>query len=141
MTTAHIAEARIGRDRDGDWFAEPADGSSCITHYEGGTVEQADLFQIDCPDPLTPAQLAAHIAACRALLDKVDPTGSNRLPGPACVPAVVASTELRAKVALADYGRDEVAAQVAAADSGDWSADAAEKAMWRRALELAEVAS
>lgn len=139
MTVTSLRTARLSRDRDGDLVADSGDGegSTRITHYHGDTVAQADLFVVDAPDPMTPADLADHIAACRAILDEVDPTRVNRTHTTSCDAALDASTERRAIAAVQSYSPATLREQVAAAESGVWPADADEVAVWRRALVLA----
>lgn len=130
-----LREIKIGQDRDGDYVVHAA--ATTITHYHGDTVDTADLFTIDAPDPLDPAGLADHIAACRALLDFIDPTRVNRLPARSAAVSNDVRVEQLAQAALNDYGPEGVAAQLAAYRSGVWPARPDQVAVWKRAEVLA----
>jgi len=119
-----VHETHIGRDRDGDWLVDT--GATAIGHYHGDTVDTMDLFTIDAPDPMTPDQLRAHIAGCRALLAHIEtPT--------TCTGELERFDEARAIDLATAKTRDQVTHQL------DWAArfphtvDAGELAVWRRA--------
>lgn len=94
MPTPTVTDTVLRRDEAGDVFAEtaPSRGQTRVTAYHGDTVETADLAAIDAPDPLTPDELRAHIAACRAILAHLeDPNPA--VPTPAApAPALVSVT-------------------------------------------------
>lgn len=129
-----ITETRIDRDRDNDWHVDT--GATAITHYHGDTVDTADLFTIDAPDPLTPAELAAHIRGAQALLDFIDPTRVNRLPNTACDQAMARLDEDHAVDIASRHTPEQVRHQLQFAARFPETVDPDELAVWQRAAAI-----
>lgn len=123
-----ITEYTVTLNADGTEAVEI--GNVLVTHDSDGR----DVLMCDTDAGMLELQLPDAADLHRALgvmLERADPNHVMRQR------LLTDFEERRAHAAASVYGRDGIAAQLAAADSGVWQADRTEVAVWRRALQIA----